>query len=92
MGCKSTPTKIGEAPFQTVSKGVLLGDGIEKISETNLSISNAKDWKAFLDNIRVPNSFSKIAIDFARSSPSTLVVKISICSNERLIPRFNIFF
>ena len=66
MGCKSTPTKIGEASFQTVSKGVLLGDGIEKISETNLSISNAKDWKAFLDNIRVPNSFSKIAIDFSK--------------------------
>lgn len=66
MGCKSTPTKIGVASFQTVSKGVLLGDGIEKISETNLRIGNAKDWKTFLDNIRVPNSFSKIAIDFSK--------------------------
>jgi uncharacterized membrane protein len=65
FGCKSTTTKINEVSFQTVSKGVLFGDGMEGISESNISFTNAKDWKSFLEKINTPNTFSKVTIDFS---------------------------
>jgi len=65
FGCKSTTTKINEVSFQTVSKGVLFGDGVEGISESNISFTNAKDWKSFLEKINTPNTFSKVTIDFS---------------------------
>jgi len=65
FGCKSTTTKINEVSFQTVSKGVLFGDGVEGISESNISFNNAKDWKSFLEKINTPNTFSKVTIDFS---------------------------
>jgi uncharacterized membrane protein len=65
FGCKSTTTKNNEVSFQTVSKGVLFGDGVEGISESNISFTNAKDWKSFLEKINTPNTFSKVTIDFS---------------------------
>lgn len=65
FGCKSTTTKINEVSFQTVSKGVLFGDGVEGISESNISFTNTKDWKSFLEKINTPNTFSKVTIDFS---------------------------
>ena len=65
FGCKSTTTKNNEVSFQTVSKGVLFGDGVEGISESNISFTNAKDWKSFLEKINKPNTFSKVTIDFS---------------------------
>jgi len=65
FGCKSTTTKINEVSFQTVSKGVLFGDGVEGVSESNISFTNAKDWKSFLEKINTPNTFSKVTIDFS---------------------------
>ena len=65
FGCKSTTTKINEVSFQTVSKGVIFGDGVEGISESNISFTNAKDWKSFLEKINTPNTFSKVTIDFS---------------------------
>ena len=65
FGCKSTTTKINEVSFQTVSKGVLFGDGVEGISKSNISFTNAKDWKSFLEKINTPNTFSKVTIDFS---------------------------
>ena len=65
FGCKSTTTKINEVSFQTVSKGVLFGDGVEGISESNFIFTNAKDWKSFLEKINTPNTFSKVTIDFS---------------------------
>lgn len=65
FGCKSTTTKINEVSFQTVAKGVLFGDGVEGISESNISFTTAKDWKSFLEKINTPNTFSKVTIDFS---------------------------
>ena len=69
VGCKSTNTNIikpNEVSFKTVSIGVLYGDGTEGISESNFSISNAKDWNIFLNTINASNRFSKVAIDFSK--------------------------
>jgi uncharacterized membrane protein len=65
FGCKSTTTKINEVSFQTVSKGVLFGDGVEGISESNISFTDVNDWKSFLEKINTPNTFSKVTIDFS---------------------------
>lgn len=72
VGCKSTITKtskIQEVTFQTVSKGALFGNGIEGISESNFTISNANEWKVFKEKIDIQNkvstTFSKEPIDFS---------------------------
>ena len=69
VGCKSTNTNIikpNEVSFKIVSIGVLYGDGTEGISESNFSISNAKDWNIFLNTINASNRFSKVAIYFSK--------------------------
>ena len=73
VGCKSTITKtskIQEVTFQAVSKGALFGNGIEGISESNFTISNANEWKVFKEKIDIQNkvstSFSKEPIDFSK--------------------------
>jgi len=72
IGCKSTTTKtskVNEVAFQTVSKGALFGNGMEGISESNFTITNAKEWGAFLEKIAIENkvstNFSKVTIDFS---------------------------
>lgn len=72
IACKSTTTitsKVNEVAFQTVSKGMLFGNGMEGISESNFTINNAKEWDAFLEKIAIENkvstNFSKVTIDFS---------------------------
>lgn len=73
VGCKSTTTKtskVNEVAFQTVSKGVLFGNGIEGIPESNFTIKNVKEWETFLEKIaikdKVSTNFSKEPIDFSK--------------------------
>lgn len=66
FGCKSTTIKTNEVFFQTASKGVLFGDEDELVSQSNISFTNAKDWKSFIEKINVPNTFSKVTIDFSK--------------------------
>ena len=92
FGCKSTTIKTNEVFFQTASKGVLFGDEDELVSQSNISFTNAKDWKSFIEKINVPNTFSKVTIDFSKQqllcvfdtirNTSGFIIEIE---NERII-------
>ena len=74
LGCSSTiqPSKTlkkEEIVFNTISKGVLFGNGIEGILEEKFTITNEKQWQVFLNKINsvnnVSSSFSEININFS---------------------------
>ena len=74
LGCSSTiqPSKTlkkEEIVFNTISKGVLFGNGIEGILEEKFTIKNEKQWQVFLNKINsvnnVSSSFSEININFS---------------------------